>query len=561
MRLLAVALSVAAAMLLATLARSADAPADAAAKAPAKDADDIRARLKAYAEVKLRADLSALGPRERDALARIVTAVNAMDAIYWRQMGRQALEARQAFAKAADPVDLLYQRFIEINYGPFDIRKDMERFVEGGQAGPRQPGAGFYPEDMTKEEFEAHLKSHPEAREEFERLNTLVRRIDGTLVAIPFEKVYLDELRTASRALQEAAALTDSPSLRRYLSLRAEALVKGDFYASDLAWLDVKDNLLDVVIGPIETYDDALLGLKASYEGAALVKDAKESKALDVYKQHLDGMSRALPVDERFKKASVGTGNVLEVVNVIRFAGDFNAGIKTVAASLPNDERVIEKKGAKKQIYKNVLEAKFDTILSPIAALFLDKKDAALVTREAFVTNVLLHELSHTLGLDYVAGAKDLTVRKALKERHAAIEECKADVVGIFDLQYLKQQEIVSDDEVAENYATYLAGIFRSIRFGAEEAHGQGTAVQLNFLVKEGGIEKDARKGEYSIHPRKFEPAIAKLAKELLEIEGTGDYARAGKLLDTFGRLDPATRETLKKTESIPVDVVFVYPM
>src|SRR6267142_2280288 len=190
MRLLAVAVAIGSAMLLATLARSAE--------APAKDADDIRARLKAYAEVKLRADLSALAPRERDALARIVTAVNAMDAVYWKQMGRQALEARQAFAKAADPVDLLYQRFIEINYGPFDIRKDMERFVEGGAAGPRQPGAGFYPEDMTKEEFEAHLKSHPEAREEFERLNTLVRRIDGTLVAIPFEKVYVDELQTAS---------------------------------------------------------------------------------------------------------------------------------------------------------------------------------------------------------------------------------------------------------------------------------------------------------------------------------------------------------------------------
>jgi Peptidase family M49 len=543
-------------LLLATLARAAGGP-----QVTVRDEKDIRDRLAAYAEVRLRADLSPLSPRERDALGRIVAAVNAVDGIYWRQMGRQALEARQAFAAAKTPLDLLYQKFIALNYGPFDIRKDMERFVDAGSGGARLPGAGFYPEDMTKEEFEGFVKAHPEMREEFEKLNTLIRRVDGTLVAIPFEKVYLDDLEAASRALQEAAALVDTPSLRRYLSLRAEALLRGDFYASDLAWLDVKDNLLDVVIGPIETYDDALLGLKASYEGAAMVKDVKESRALEVYKKHLDGMSRALPVEERFKKASVGGGNVLEVVNIIRFSGDFNAGIKTVAASLPNDERVIEKKGAKKQIYKNILEAKFDVILAPIAALFLDKKDVPLVTRDAFVTNVLLHELSHTLGVDYVAGSKDLTVRKALKERYSAIEEAKADVVGIYDLQYLHQQEIFGDEEVAENYATYLAGIFRAIRFGAEEAHGQGTAVQLNFLMKEGGIERDAKKGTFSVHPRKFEPALTKLAKELLEIEGTGDYARAGKLLSDFGRLDKATTEALGKTGAIPVDVTFVYPM
>jgi hypothetical protein len=542
-------------VLLVSLARGAESP------VITRDEKDIRARLAAYAEVRLKADLAPLSTREREALGRILQAVNAMDAIYWRQMGREALLARDAFAKAADPVDLLYKKFVEVNYGPFDIRKDMERFVATGSGGPRPPGAGFYPEDMTKEELEAHLKAHPEMRDEFERINTLVRRIDDTLVAIPYEKVYVDDLAVASRALAEAAALAQGSTLRRYLSLRSEALRSGDFYASDLAWLEVRDNLLDVVIGPIETYDDAFLGLKASYEGAAVVKDAKESRALDVYKQHLEGLSGALPVEDRFKKAGVGSGNVLEIVNVVRFSGDFNAGIKTVAASLPNDERVIQEKGAKKQIYKNVLEAKFDTILVPIAALFLPKKSLPLVTREAFVTNVLLHELSHTLGLDYVAGKPDQTVRKALKERYSAIEEAKADVVGIFNLQYLRQREIFTDEEVNENYATYLAGIFRSIRFGAEEAHGQGTAVQLNYLMREGGIEHDPKKGEFSVHPRKFEPAVAKLARELLEIEGTGDYARAGALLENFGRIDEPTREALRRTEAVPVDVIFIYPM
>jgi hypothetical protein len=526
-----------------------------------RDEKDIRERLKAYAPVRLQADLSALSPREREALGKIVAAVNAVDAIYWKQMGRQALEARDALASATDPVDRLYRDFLQINYGPFDIRRDMERFVSAGDSRPRLPGAGFYPEDMTKEEFEGYVKANPEVKEELERLNTLVRRVDGVLVAIPYERVYLEELKAAARNLQEAAALVESPSLRRYLSLRSEALLGGDFYASDLAWLDVRDNLLDVVIGPIETYDDQLLGLKASYEGAAVVKDVKESRTLDVYKQHLEGMQQALPVDERLRKSDVGSGNVLEIVNVIRFSGDFNAGIKTIAASLPNDERVIQEKGAKKQIYKNVLEAKFDTILTPIAQMFLPKKQWPLVTREAFVTNTLLHELSHTLGLDYVAGAKDLTVRKALKERYSTIEEAKADILAVYNMQYLKAHEIFSDDETDESYATYLAGILRSIRFGADEAHGQGNAVQLNFLLKEGGIERDVKRGEFSVHPKKFEPAVTKLAKELLEIEGTGDYDRAGALVQHFGRLDPGTLEALKKTGSLPVDVVFTYPM
>jgi hypothetical protein len=414
---------------------------------------------------------------------------------------------------------------------------------------------------MTREEFEKRVKTHPNLKDEFEKANTVIRRIDGTLVAIPYERLYIDDLAPAARALQEAAALVGSPSLRRYLSLRSEALLKGEYYPSDLAWLEVKDNAIDMVIGPIETYDDGLMGLKASFEAAVLVKDTRGSRALDVYLRHLDGMSRALPVDDRYKKASVGAGNVLEIVNVVRFGGDFNAGIKTVAASLPNDERVIQEKGAKKQIYRNVLEAKFDAILQPIATLALAKKDIPLVTREAFVTNVLLHELSHTLGVEYVAGSKDLTVRRALKERYSAIEEAKADVVGLYNLAYLKAQGVFTDAEAEENDATYLAGILRSVRFGTQEAHGRGTAVQLNFLLREEGVQFDAKKGEFSLNPKKFDAALARLAQELLEIEGTGDYERAGRLLAHDGELDAGTREILKRFEPVPVDVVFTYPM
>lgn len=523
---------------------------------------DIRDRLRAYAPVKLALDLSGLNPRERQALGRLVAAVDAIDGIYWRQMGRHALEARRAFETPADAVDKMYRDFILINYGPFDIRGDNQRFVSvGASNGPRFPGAGFYPEDMTREEFQARIAAFPELKDDFEKPNTLIRRIDGTLVAIPYETVYLDDLSAAAARLREAAALVDSASLRRYLSLRAEALLRGDYYASDVAWLEVKDNPIDVVIGPIETYDDELMGLKASYEAAALVKDARETRALGVYRENLSGMAEALPVDGPLKKSNTGSGNVLEVVNVARLSGDFNCGIKTVAASLPNDERILQEKGAKKQIYKNVLEAKFDTILLPIARLFLPKKELPKVTREAFVTNVLLHELSHTLGTDYVVGKKGLTVRKALLERYPAIEEAKADVVGMFNMQYLVAHEIFTDDEAEENRATWLASIFRSVRFGTEDAHGRANAVQLAWLLKARAVEFDRKQGEFSIRPKDFDAAVTSLAKELLEIEGTGDYARAGELLKTYGTIDPTVREALGRTSEVPVDVTFTYPL
>ncbi|MGH9798032.1 MAG: dipeptidyl-peptidase 3 family protein [Candidatus Polarisedimenticolia bacterium] len=524
-----------------------------------RDEGAIRRRMATYAPVRLQADLSGLGARDRLALEKIVAAVAAMDEIYWRQMGRAALAARQAFAASTDPVDRLYADFVRINYGPFDLRDGDARFVEAGGGDPRPPGAGFYPEDMTREEFEERLQAHPELRGEFERPDTVIRRVDGRLVAIPYATLFIDELKPASQALSEAAAQTDNATLRRYLSLRANALLSGDAYASDLAWIDLKDHAIDAVIGPIETYDDRLLGLKASYEGAALVRDDRASRSLEVYRKHLPSLAAALPVEERFRRFTPGA--VLEVMNVVRFAGDFNAGIKTVAASLPNDERVLQKKGAKKQIYKNVLEAKFESILRPIARLFLSKRDQGKVTREAFVTNVLLHELAHTLGTATVLGSPDQTVRRALKDRHAAIEEAKADVVGIFGLRHLIEAEIFTDEEAEESYATYLAGMFRSVRFGAADAHGLANAVQLNWMLREGAVEHDAKKGEFALHARKFEPAAGRLAKELLEIEATGDYERAGRLLEDFGALDPGIRAALARTEGVPVDVVFTYPM
>ena len=539
----------------------------ATASGAAMNEADIRERLEAYAPVRLQADVAALPASEKEALAALVKAVEAVDGIYWKQLGPQALEARAATAPKTDEAKeqaslrALYRDVVAINYGPFDIRRDLERFLDTPTGGPRLAGAGFYPPDLTREEWEAFLAKRPVLRPEFERSDTVIRRVDGTLVAIPYRRLWLDELETAAQALRKAAMLVGSPSFRRYLSLRAEALTSGDTYASDLAWLDVRDNLLDVVIGPIETYDDRLFGMKASYEGAALLRDARGSRALDIYRRNFDALAAALPVEERYRKSPAGRGNVLEIVNVVRFGGDFNAGIKTVAASLPSDERVIEAKGAKKQVYRNVLEAKFDAILRPIARVLLASKQGVPVTREAFVTNVLLHELAHTLGVDYVGDGRDRTVRRALQERYAAIEEAKADVVGLFSLGTLRGLEVFSDEEVEECHATYLASLFRSVRFGTQEAHGRAGALQIGWLLQEQGLVLDPKKGAFSLHPKKFEPAIAALAKELLEIEGSGDYERAGRLLDRFGALPPEVAAALEAIAAVPVDVVFTYPM
>jgi hypothetical protein len=528
--------------------------------AAARDEADIRVRLQAYAPVRIQVDLSGLPAGEREAIPELLRAVRAVDAIYWKQLGPQALEARAATADATDPLGMLDRDLVAINYGPFDIRNDMERFLDTPTGGARLPGAGFYPPDMTKEEFDGRLRAHPDLRPSFEKMNTVLRRVDGVLLAIPYEQLYRDDLETAAEGLRQAAQDVSSPGLRRYLSLRAAALLSGDYHASDLAWLEMKDNLIDTVIGPIETYEDRLLGLKTAYEGAVLVKDVRGSRALEVYLGQMDALQAALPVDPKYRDRSAGKGNVLEILNVVRFGGDFNAGIKTVAASLPNDERVIQERGARKQIYRNVLEAKFDVILQPIAQALLAKKGTATVTRDAFVTNVLLHELSHTLGADEVAGQAGLTVRRALRDRYGAIEEAKADVAGLWNLRTLRAQEIFGDDEVHEGDLTWLASLFRSVRFGTEEAHGLANAVQLGFLMHEGAILSDPKRGEFSLSDKRFDPALQALLKELLEIEGSGDYDRAGRILKQYGTLDPVVREALKKVAAVPVDVAFTYP-
>jgi len=523
----------------------------------AKDVSMIEERLKAYAVVDLGADTSVLDENQQKVLGHLVAAAKAIDPIFWHQSAHEALAAKAELERSKHAEDGIILEYVMINYGPFDRRFGNERFY--GEGGPKPDGAGFYPHDLTKEGFEAYVAAHPEVREEFEKLNTVIKRRGTELVAVPYEEEYRTHLETAAAALRQAARWADNAPLKRYLTLRADALLSGDFYESDLAWMDLEGNLLDTVIGPIEVYEDQLMGLKASYEANVMIKDPAESERLDVYKQYLNRLEHALPMDERYKRDSVGLGNRLEIVNVAYFAGDYNAGIKTIAASLPNDERVIEAKGAKKQIYQNVLRAKFRMILRPIADVLVDPEQLRWVAEDAFVTNTLMHEISHTLGPVNVYGREGLTVRKALEERYSRIEECKADIVGIHNSAYFREVDVFTEEQVRTNYVTYLGGIFRSIRFGTESAHAKGMAIQLNYLLKEGGIEYDCDTGTYRVNFETFPGAVDNLAREVLTIEATGDYDRAGELLETYGELTPEVQASLARLGEIPVDVRFVY--
>lgn len=517
----------------------------------------IEQRLKAYAPVHLTADISHLDGNQKKVFESLVAAAKAIDPIFWHQSAHEAPAVRAELEHSKRPEDRVILDYVLVNYGPFDRRFENERFY--GKGGPKPAGAGFYPHDLTKEAFEAYVAQHPDVKESFEKLNTLIRRKGTGLIAVPYEEEYRVHLERAAAALREGARYAENPSLKRYLELRADALLSGDFYESDMAWMDMEGNLLDTVIGPIEVYEDGLMGYKASYEANVMVMDVEESRRLDVYKDYLNRLEQSLPMDPKYKRESVGLGNKLEVVNVAYFAGDFNSGIKTIAASLPNDDRVTDAKGAKKQIYRNVLAAKFRMILKPIADLLVEPSQLPWVSEDAFVSQTLLHEISHTLGPGTVYGSAGQPVRKALEERYSAIEECKADIVGMHDTAYLREVQVFDDEAVKRDYATYVAGLFRAIRFGTEEAHAQGTCIQLNYLLKMGAIEYDASAGRYRVNFEKFPAAVDALAHDVLTIEATGDYEGAGKLLETYSALPDHVQAALAKLDAVPVDVRFTY--
>jgi hypothetical protein len=498
-----------------------------------------------YATVRLEADLSGLSFLQRQTLPLLINASKVMDELFWQQAYG---DKDGLLASIADP-DL--RRFTEINYGPWDRLDGDAPFIVG--AGPKPLGARFYPEDMTREEFEA--ADLPEKRSWY----TLLRRnLDGELVTIPYHQAYAQQLATAARLLAEAADLTDEPGFRRYLSLRARALITDDYRPSDMAWLDMKDNSLDLVIGPIEQYEDQLFGYKTAYSAYVLLKDQSWSQRLSRFAKLLPALQQSLPVAPLYKAQTPGTDSDLNAYDVLYYAGHSNAGSKTIAINLPNDEAVQLAKGTRRLQLKNAMRAKFDKILLPISELMIAEDQQQNVTFDAFFATTMFHEVAHGLGPKNTVTGKG-TVRETLLDRHSAMEEGKADILGLYMITWLYDQGELPDADLMDYYVTFAASTFRSIRFGASSAHAKSDMVRFNFMRGFDAIVRDPDSGRYRVNMARMRDAMNSLSAQILTLQGNGDYEGAARLIDDMGFIGPRLAEDLAGLESagIPVDIVF----
>lgn len=521
-------------------------------QATSRLAADLKARADKFGRFVGVVSTRGLPASEVQTLKKLLAIGPIVDAIFWRQNSHEG-PALQALRKKPG----FLGRLIGIHYGRWDRTEADQAFY--GPPGKKPIGSGFYPADASKPEIEAFLKLHPESRQEIESPFSVIKRSpERWLQAVPYHEEYQAEVTRLSQVLREAAALTANASLRRYLELRAQAVLNDDYLESDKAWLDIQDSAVDVVVAPYETYDDGLFGFKAAYEGIVLVRDREATEQLSAFGKHALGLEAYLPVPDNYKKDKVGAHSPIGVYLVAQSCGDANAGIKSIAASLPNDERVREEKGAKTLMFKNVMEAKFETILKPIAARLIAKEQLAQVKFPLFFEHSLLHELSHPLGLNYIlrdGKPSDVPVRTALGDRYSTIEEAKADVLGLFIVNYFIEQGVLRPEVEADAYVTQVASIFRTVRFGAGEAHGKANMIQFNFLREKGGIVYDAKLGRYKVEPALLKAGIRELATLLLRIEGDGDYEGAGKLIAEKGDLPDDLARALAGLKEIPTDV------
>lgn len=520
-------------------------------------ADDIVARRAKFVPHELTADLSYLSDGDRSALSHLVVAAHAVDEIYrlqaWAGNPSFAPEVAALTGPGADAARDYYR----IMYGPWDRLEGLEPFI--GDM-PHPDGAGFYPEDVTKDELEAWIAAHPEDRDAFMSLHSVIRRDGDQLVAIPYSDFYRGQLETAASALREAAAVTDDEKLRDFLTLRADAFASDDYFASDMAWMDL-DGALEVVIGPYETYEDRLLNWKASFEAFLCVVNPEDSAALEKFKSELPWLERNLPIPDEHKNFDRGAESPIRVADEVLTAGDTRAGVQTLAFNLPNDERVREAKGSKKVLLKNIMHAKYDAILEPIAAQVLAPEDLDKLDFEAYFQFILHHELSHGLGPGLITvDGRETEVRFELEDLYSALEEAKADVLGVYDIHALVEKGIM-DPEILEHLPwTYTAGLFRSARFGTTEAHGLGVVVQFNFLLEQGALVVTPE-GRFQPVPDRFYDAIGALAEKLLMIQAIGDYSGAESLVATYGTVPDAMAAGFDRLREIPVDIDPIYPI
>src|SRR5690554_622922 len=502
-------------------------------------------RLNIYKSVELTADLSHLSDKQRQIVALLIDASVIMDDLFWQQA--YPGDRGQFMARIKDPA---VRAFADLNYGPWDRLNNEQPFIQG--YGEKPLGANFYPADMTRDEFTAF------ASDDKDSLYTIIRRNEqGDLYTVPFSEVYAEQLQQAGELLKEAAALSQNEDFKHYLTLRAEAFLSDDYTASDYAWMDMKDNLIDVIIGPIETYEDRLFGYKASFESYVLVKDTEWSERLAVYAETLPALQRNLPVPEAYKAEQPGSDGQLNAYDVVYYAGHSNAGSKTIAVNLPNDEAVQLAAGTRRSQLKNAMRAKFDGILEPIADVLIVPEQRQHITFDAFFANTMFHEVAHGLGIKNTLNERG-TVRAALREYASALEEGKADILGLYMVTQLLEEGVLSEGELEDYYVTFLAGIFRSVRFGASSAHGMANMIRFNYFEQEGAFIRNSA-GQYAVDMENMGKAVDGLSELILRLQGDGDYAGVGRLFEEKGHISVELQADLDRLDAakIPVDVHF----
>jgi hypothetical protein len=516
-------------------------------EAPVEESSAMQKKVDEFVEVELTSELIAgLTTKEKELLPFLFETAQIMDEIYWMQ----AYGDKSGLLDTIE--DYAIKEFIKINYGPWERLKNNEPFIRG--IGPKPEGANFYPPDMTKEEF-----TNFEA-EDKTSLYTLIRRGEnGSLKTVPYYIAYEEKITKAAELIKKAADLAEDEGFNTYLTLRADALLNDEYLESDLAWMDMKTNSIDFVVGPIENYEDGLFGYKAAHESFILLKDKEWSKKLEKYAGLLPELQKSLPVPDEYKTEVPGSDSDLGVYDVIFSAGDCNAGSKTIAINLPNDERVHVEKGSRKLQLKNAMQYKFDKILIPISEILIAEDQKNHIKFDAFFENTMFHEVAHGLGIKNTINNKG-TVRSALKEQYSALEEGKADIVGLFLVTRLAEMGELGEKDLMDNYVTFMTGIFRSVRFGVASSHGKANMIRFYYFQEKGAFTHDEETNTYRINFDKMQEAMNSLAEEILIIQGNGDYEAAKKLVEEKGFIREALQKDLDRISEagIPRDIRFI---
>jgi len=504
----------------------------------------MKEKVAMYKPFTLTADLSWLSPKEKEMIPILLKAAQVMDDLFWLQAYG---DKEEILGKAKDEDT---RKFILINYGPWERLNDDKPFISS--YGKKPDGANYYPKDMTKEEFEKF-----DDKDKKFQYSIIERDTKGKLKIVKFSEAYKDKITQAAVLLRVASELAEDPGLKNYLIMRADALLKDDYQPSDFAWMDMKKSNIDFIIGPIENYEDKLFGYRSTFEAYLLVKDPEWSKKLEKFTAMLPALQTGLPVDQVYKNEVPGTESDMNVYNTLYYAGDCNAGSKTIAINLPNDEEVQAKKGSRRLQLKNTMKAKFDNIMMPISDLLISPDQRKYVKFDAFFEDVTFHEVAHGLGVKNTINGKGF-VRDALKEQYPAIEEGKADILGLFLVTKLYEMGELNTGEIMDNYVTFLAGIFRSCRFGAASAHGKANMVRFSYFEETGAFTRNSD-GTYSVNFNKMKDAVMSSVQQILKIQGDGDYDAAKKLIEKDGFVKKQLQQDLDRinAEKIPVDVVF----